>query len=444
MSVPTAPAPAGFNPGFNTATAHRPDLVVRAASPADVVDAVRSARETGRKVAVVATGHGAGPTGPGTVLVDTSGLADVSIDPVARTATVGAGATWQQVLDAAAPFGLGGLAGSSPGVGVVGYTLGGGLGPVARTFGLAVDHVLALDVVTADGAARRVDATTEPELFWAIRGGGAAFGLVTGLTMGLVGVRELYGGGLWFSADVARTVLHAWRDWAATLPDSVTTSLARLNLPPAPELPEPLRGRPVVHVRVAHVGDPAEGERLVAPLRAAATPLLDGLGVLPYAALGAVHADPTSPMPVHERGTLLADLPPAAVEAFADVTSPAAGLPIVMAELRLLGGAVGRAPAVPSAAAGRDAAFTLYSLGVLAPPIADAVPGAVDAVLDRLGPWSTGGAMPNFAGPPDAVASTRVRRAFGPDTVARLDALRAALDPRDLFAPAARWTGARS
>src|SRR5690349_15962393 len=119
MSVPTAPAPAGFN----TATAHRPDLVVRATAPSDVVDAVRLARTTGRTVAVVATGHGAGPTGPGTVLVDTAGLSGVSIDPVAGTATVGAGATWQQVLDAAAPFGLGGLAGSAPGVGVVGYTL---------------------------------------------------------------------------------------------------------------------------------------------------------------------------------------------------------------------------------------------------------------------------------------------------------------------------------
>ncbi|MCO1653747.1 FAD-binding oxidoreductase [Pseudonocardia humida] len=444
MSVPTVPAAAGIDPGFNTSTPHHPDLVVRATAPADVVAAVRLARETGRTVAVRATGHGAGPTGPGTILVDTAGLADVSIDPVARTATVGAGATWQQVLDAAAPFGLGGLAGSAPGVGVVGYTLGGGLGPVARTFGLAADHVLALDVVTADGGFRRVDAVGDPELFWAIRGGGAAFGLVTGLTMGLVGIREVYGGGLWFSADVARTVLRAWRDWTATLPASTSSSLARLNLPSAPELPEPLRGRPVVHVRVAHVGDPAQGQRLVAPLRAAATPLLDGLGVLPYAALGAIHADPTTPMPVHERGVLLAALPPAAVEAFADVTSVATGLPIAAAELRLLGGAVGGPPAVPSAAPGRDAAFTLHALGVLAPPIADAVPAAVDAVLARLEPWSTGGAMPNFAGPPDAVAGARIRRAFGPDALARLDALRAALDPRGLFAPAARWTAARS
>jgi hypothetical protein len=423
---------------FNLATAHHPDLVVRAAAVADVSATVRYAARTGRRIAVQATGHGAAAVGPGTILLLTGDLDDVRVDPDAGTAAVGAGTRWQQVLDAAAPYGLGGLCGSAPGVGVVGYTLGGGLGPVARSFGLAADRVRSVDLVGADGDLRRIDADSDPDLFWALRGGGGAFGVAVGMEFELVPVTALYAGGLWFPADVARRVLHGWRSWAATLPESVTTSVARLNLPPAPELPEPLRGRAVVHVRFAHVGDLGEGERLAAPLRALAPPLLDTLGALPYAALGAIHADPTEPMPVCEQGVLLADLPPAAVEAFADVTAPSAGLPVMLTELRLLGGAVARTPEVPDAIGPRSAAFHLQVIGVLAPPIAAAVPGAVQTVVERMVPWATGGAWPNFAGGVDGVAGARVRRGYGAG-IERLDALRRERDPQGMFAPQARW-----
>jgi FAD/FMN-containing dehydrogenase len=425
---------------FNLATQHRPELVLVAADAADVAAAVRLAARTGRRVAVQATGHGAAAAGPGTILVSTRELTDLSIDPDRRTATLGAGVRWQQVLDAAAPHGLAALAGSSPGVGAVGYTLGGGLSPVGRTFGFAADHVRSFEVVSAAGELLSVDADSHPDLFWALRGGGAAFGLVTAMTIDLFPVRTLYAGGLFFSAEVARTVVHRWRDWTRDLPETVSTSIARLDLPPAPELPEPLRGRSVVHVRFAFVGDAAEGARLLAPVRAAATPLLDTVGELPFAALGAVHADPVDPLPAMERGSLLADLPPAAVEAFVDVTSPATGLPIMAAELRLLGGALGRPPAVANAVGGRSAAYSLLAIGVPVPPIAALVPEALETVVARLAPWSTGGALVNFAGGTDRVAVERVRQAFGAETWARLVALRAATDPDGVLSPAARWS----
>jgi FAD/FMN-containing dehydrogenase len=440
--APGAPGYADALAGYNLATAHRPDYVVRAADARDVVATVGYARETGRRLAVQATGHGALAAGPGTVLILTVDLDGLDLDPQARTATVGAGVRWQQVLDAAAPHGLAGLCGSSPGVGVVGYTLGGGLSPLGRTFGWSADHVRSIEVVTPDGVLRTVDAEHDPDLFWALRGGGAAFGIVTAMTIDLPEVPALYAGGVFVDATTADVpgLLRSWRDWAETLPETANTSVARLNLPDLPELPEPLRGRAALHLRFAFVGDAAEGERLVAPMRAALpAPLLDAIGPLPVPAFGAVHADPVDPMPFVDRGVLLAGLPDAALDAFAEITSPAAGLPFVLTEIRLMGGAFARTPATPNAVAGRTAPYFLDAVGMLAPPIAEHVPGALAAIVERMLPWSTGGTSVNIAGGVDPEANERLRAGFGPETVARLDALRAAVDPDGMLDPAARW-----
>ncbi|GAA2873914.1 FAD-binding oxidoreductase [Pseudonocardia halophobica] len=441
--APGDPGYADAAAGYNLATEHRPDHVVRAADAQDVVATVGYARETGRRVAVQATGHGAAPAGPGTVLLVTADLDALTVDPAARTATLGAGVRWQQVLDAAAPHGLGGLCGSSPGAGVVGYTLGGGLSPIGRTFGWAADNVRSIEVVTPDGVLRTVDADHDPDLFWALRGGGAAFGIVTAMTIDLVEVPELYAGGIFVDATTADVpgLLRTWRDWAEALPETAGPSVARLNLPDLPMLPEPLRGKAVVHIRFAFVGDAAEGERLIAPLRAALPePLLDTVGPLPVPAFAAIHADPVDPMPFVDRGVMLAELPDAALDAFAEVTSPAAGLPFVLSEIRLLGAAFARPPAVPNAVAGRTAPYFLDSVGMLVPPIAEHVPGALATIVERLLPWSTGGTTTNIAGGVDPEAVERLRAGFGPETVARLDALRAEVDPDGLLDPAARWT----
>jgi len=441
--------------GFNLALVHRPALVVRAASPEDVARAVRAAAGHGLGVGVRSTGHSAAPTGPADVLLDVSALDGLEVDPVARTATVGPGTSWRAVLDAGAPHGLGGLCGSSPHVGVVGYTLGGGLGPLARTFGFAADHVRSLDVVTPDGSLVTASPDRHADLFWALRGGGGAFGVVTSLTFDLFPLRTVHAGTVWFDAADAARVVHRWRELVRDLPESVTTSVARMNLPPLPDLPEPLRGRAVLVVRyVRHLGDDGRdgdtgeapdgggmvgeaADGLVDALRAVAPPLLDTVGDLPYARIGEIHADPEDPMPFVERGGQLRELTADAVDAFLAAVPP--GSPVAMAEIRLLGGAVARPAAVPNAVAGRDAACTLFvgSLGApLGPPDAAA---HVQAVHDALRPWATGGSLLNFAGPRDAVSAQLMRTSFGPGTYERLVAMRRRLDPLGVLAPSSRW-----
>ncbi|MFE3103664.1 FAD-binding oxidoreductase [Nocardia tengchongensis] len=421
--------------GFNAATDHRAAAIVAASSAADVAAAVRAAVQSGYTVAVQATGHGAADAPTDSILIDTSGLDEVSIDHEHRTATVGAGARWQQVLDAAAPFGLAGLAGSAPAVGVIGYTLGGGLGPIARTHGFAADHVTAMEVVTADATLRRVTPDSEPELFRALLGGGAALGIVTQMTFRLFPIATLYAGGLTYRIEDAPSVLRAWRNWVATAPESVSSSVAILNLPPLPEIPEPLRGATVLHLRYAHVGDPADGAALLAPLRPLAVPLLDTVAEMPYAALASIHNDPIDPMPARDRGTLLRELPDAAIDA---LIAAAARQPIGMAEIRALGGALAREPLSLNTIAGRHAPFQLFAVGVLAPPIAAVVPAVLDAVAAALAPWSLNAATPNFGlyahdGSADTLAAwTEPQRE-------RLVAARRRYDPTGVFAPAARW-----
>ncbi|WP_197023641.1 FAD-binding oxidoreductase [Rhodococcus sp. UNC363MFTsu5.1] len=437
-----APGSGGFDlsvAGFNTVTVHRPAAVLVASSAADVAAAVGIAAAAGMSVAVQSTGHGAAPTGPETILINTRLLDSIVIDQQARTATVGAGVRWQQVLDAASPHGLAGLCGSGTEVGVVGYTLGGGIGPVARTFGFAADHVTEIEVVTADGQLRRVSETSEPDLFWALRGGGAAFGIVTQITFRLFPVQTVHAGGMFFDFLDAPRVLHGWRDWVHRIPESVSSSVAVVNFPPLPALPEALRGRTVLHVRFAHVSETEDGEALLAPLRDLAEPIIDTVTEIMYADLGSIHADPTDPMPGAERSLLLRELPVEAIDEFLATVGPAGGLPLVLAEIRAMGGALARGAEVPNAVAGRDAAFSLFAVGVLAPPIADVVPGALESVLAAMEPWGTGGALVNFAGGAEGAPADRVRAAWGPQELRRLSEIRDRFDPSRLFGAAARW-----
>ncbi|MGY1744820.1 FAD-binding oxidoreductase [Blastococcus sp. SYSU D00695] len=415
---------------FTTTHTPAPAVVVGATCAADVAAAVRWAAERGLSVAVQATGHGLVSALTGAVLVTTSRMDEVHVDPAARTARVGAGARWRAVIDAAAPHGLAPLSGSSSQVGVVGYTLGGGLGPLARRYGFAADAVRRAELVTGDGEVRTVDAASDPELFWALRGGKGSFGVVTALEFDLVPVARLYGGGVFFPGSAAAALLHAYREWAPGLPEETTTSIAVLRLPPDPALPEPLRGQTVVHLRVAHLGDAEEGAALVAPMRAVAPALLDGLGEMPFAAVDAIHMDPTAPMPTYDRGTLLRELTADTVDAVLAAAGPDVEVPLVMVELRQLGGAVGRPAAVPNAVAGRDAAFSCWVLGPMFPPVAGIVPGVVDAVAGALAPWSTGRALLNFAG---SLTAAQVGGLWDEADRQRLLAVKRRVDPAGLF-----------
>lgn len=416
---------------FNVAVVHRPAVVVGATSAQDVAATVRWAAAQGLSVAAQATGHGPVHAVDG-VLVTTRRMSAVVVDPQERTATFDAGTRWSDVLERSAPYGLAPLVGSSSGVGAVGYTLGGGMGLLARRHGFAADHVRSLQIVTADGVVRHVDADNEPDLFWAVRGGKGNFGVVTSMTVDLFPVATLWGGPVFYAADDARAVLHAFRTWSAALPDEATASVALMRFPPIEEVPEPLRGRFAVHLRYAHCGDPIEAERVLAPMLEVAAPVMSLLGPIPATGTDVVHQDPKDPMPVHEGSRLLAELPAEAVDLLLAVAGPQHDLPVPMVELRLMGGALARQAAVPNAVAGRGAAYCLFAVGVLAPGLEDVTPAVVSGITTAMSAWGTEETLVNFLGGADATPEG-VQRAWAPAARERLLAVKQAYDPANLF-----------
>ncbi|MGY1690732.1 hypothetical protein [Geodermatophilus sp. SYSU D01105] len=283
-------------------------------------------------------------------------------------------------------------------------------------------------MVTRGGEVRDVDATGDPELFWGLRGGRGGLGVVTAATVDLLPLATLYGGALFFGADDAAAVLRGCADWLAADPvaDALTTSVAIIRYPPLDALPALLRGRFVVHLRVAFAGPAAEGERLVAPLRALGTPFLDTVAEMPYARIGTIHDDPVEPVAAASGGLLLRTLDGDAVETLLDVAGPAVEVPLSLVELRHMGGALARSPVPADAVTGRDAAMGLW---VVSAPVAEATPAAlaevavpVRGVLDALAPWSTGGTQVNFLG--SVNTAEEYERSWPPDVGARLAALR--------------------
>jgi FAD/FMN-containing dehydrogenase len=410
--------------GFNLTVDHRPELVVGATGPDDVAAAVGYAAARGLAVGVLTTGHGPAVPADGQVLVNTRRMDGVAVDPAARTARVGGGVRWQQVLPLTAPHGLAPLNGSSPNVGVAGYTLGGGVGPLGRSYGFAADRVRAVDIVTADGRLRQVTADREPELFWAVRGGKGNFGVVVGLEFELVPVARLYGGALTFPPEAAADMLHAWSRWAPTVPEQMSSSVLLVTVPPE-------HGGYIASVRIAYTGTADEGERLVRPLRDAGTPTLDTLGELPYAEVGSIYNDPTEPAAAYDSNSSLRTFDEGAADTLLSLVGPEAGSPLVV-ELRQLGGAYTRPPAVPSAVGGRDAGYALFAAGLLEPGQEDAMRGAHDALHEAMRPWATGGSTLNFYGPRDA-GPDRVKLTFAAADYARLAEVKATYDPDNMF-----------
>jgi FAD/FMN-containing dehydrogenase len=424
------PAAAAEAAAFNTAVTHRPAVVVAAAGAGDVAAAVRYAGDVGLPVAVQATGHGAAAPSEGAVLVSTRHLQGVRIDPVARRARVEAGVRWRSVIDAAVPHGLAPLSGSSSGVGVVGYTLGGGMGHLARRHGFAADHVRAVELVTADGGLTTVTAESDPDLFWAVRGGQSSFGIATGLEFDLVPVPAFFGGALMYTGPAVEDVLHAWAAWSPTMPEEVTTSVALLRLPTVDEVPLPLRGVVSLAVRFGFTGSVEQGEALLAPMRRVAAPVLDSVGAMSYAAVDGIHMDPTDPMPAVARGGLLRALPDDAVERLLAAAGPDVEVPLAVAELRLMGGALSRPAPVPNAVAGREGAFALTVIAPAPPPLLEVAPVVTSAVVDALAPWSTGTSLVNFSGNADAGAKDI---AWTPEALDRLRRVKQTVDPRTVF-----------
>ena len=408
---------------WNVAVPVRPAAVLAAFDAQDVVEAVQFAARHGIRVTPQATGHGPMADLTTDLLVITKELDEVVVHPEGW-ARVGAGVKWLAVVEAAAPYGLAPLSGSITDVGIVGYTTGGGLGPMARTYGLASDKVRAIEVVTGDGELRRVTPTEHPELFFALRGGKGMLGIVTAIEFDLVQQPRFYGGSLWFDGADAPAVIEAWRAWSADLPEAGTTSFALFQLPDMEGVPPMLAGRLTLSVRFVWTGPAIEGERWFAAMRAAAPVIIDDVAEKPYAAIDSVHTDPLDPTPAHEAGQVLTDFPAEAASALLALTGPGTVSPQILVEVRQLGGAYARPGEHPSAFASRCAAYSLLVVGIAG------IPGVEDhgaAVLDAMAPWVGGHRLPNFTFTPeeyldayDEVTLARLRRArrtYDPDGV---------------------------
>ncbi|AQZ69927.1 Mitomycin radical oxidase [[Actinomadura] parvosata subsp. kistnae] len=427
------------DPGFEEACSgwlltveHRPAVIVVAADAADVVTAVRFAARTGRPIAVQSTGHGKSVPADGAVFIATNELRELRVDAAARTARIGAGLRWGEVLAGTAEHGLVPLCGSSGEVGVMGFLTGGGLPLAARTYGFAADHVRSLDLVTADGRLRTVSPAQEPDLFWAVRGGKSNFGVVVAAEIELLPLRTIYGGTLTYGAeDPARAahVLRSYLAWTKDQPDEMSSSVTLMRLPDVPQLPEEFRGRSLMQIRVVLMGDDASA---VEPLRAL-EPERDTCAAMPYTEITGIYQDPKNPVSAHLRSALLHELDDEAVAELVSLIDPSApGGSSPGIELRQLGGALNRAPRRPHAVSTQGAAFHLW-LRVPAPPgQAVAARETADEVLERLRPWDTGAMLPGFLFDPDA-APDRVRRAYTEADHRRLAALKAVHDPDDLF-----------
>ncbi|MHA6798812.1 FAD-binding oxidoreductase [Bounagaea algeriensis] len=404
-------------------------MVVEAADEQDVRTVVEFATTRGMPVAVQATGHGRSSAMHGGVLISTRRMCGVDVDPQAETAWVEAGASWQHVIDAATVHGLAPLSGSLPGVGAVSYTLGGGVGLLARRYGFAADHVHRLEVATPDGRLRRVTATDEPHLFWALRGGGGNFGVVTGMEIALMPVARLYGGCLFVDLAQVPNVLHAWREWTDSVPDEMTSAVSVIPFPDLPMVPEPMRGRHVAQLQISYAGPAEQGQQLVEPLRALGPLLQDTLRELSYSESGAVFDEPDQPSGYRGTSLLLDDLDPQELSTLVHQVGPSASSSCVVG-LRHLGGALARPPQTPNALGHRDASYSLGLLSLTETSETGSVTALHDQLLAEFAPHALGRSLNFTFGPLD---HQRVRTAFEPADYQRLAQLKAEHDPHGLL-----------
>jgi len=416
---------------WNLAVDQHPAAVALPTCAQDIVDAVRFARAHGLRVAAQGTGHNAGPLGSldSTVLIKPTAMRRVTVDPDAAVARAEAGALSQDVTEAAAEHGLAWLSGTSPDVGVVGYTIGGGIGWLGRTYGLAANNVEAFEVVTADGRIVRADARSEPDLFWALRGGGGSFGVVTAIELRLLPITEVYAGQLWWPATKAATVLQAWRELTrGDLPDAFTSAARLMHFPQIPAVPEHLRGRSFAIVFVNHVGPRTEAEGLLAPLRAL-RPDTDTIERIPAKALGQLHMDPQQPTAAVGDALLLARLPGDAVEAFVRAAGAEADTPPLWAELTHIGGEMKRPHPANGALAALDAEYQLAAgAPAPSPEAASAGERSVAAVSTAMQPWAARQMYLNLA------PTSRDPAGFwSPRAYERLRRIKTAVDPDDLI-----------
>jgi FAD/FMN-containing dehydrogenase len=414
---------------WNLAADQRPSAVAFAESGDDIAAVVRFAAENGLRVSGQATGHGAVALGSleDAILIKTERMRGIEIDAGAQRARVEAGVLSVELAEAAQQHGLSGLPGSSPDVGVAGYHLGGGLSWFGRQYGFACNRLRAIELVTADGETRTVDAENEPDLFWALRGGGGDFAVVIALHINLVPVADAYAGAFIFPGAVGAEAVRIWRDWAAGVGENVTSVVRFLRPPDIPDVPEPLRGTPLLTIDGACIGSREEGEAAFAPLLEIGEPMMNTFDQVPPAALCRIHMDPEQPVPGLGHHRVLRELPDEAIEVFASLAGPDSGTPLLLTEIRQLGGALARPDENGGALSHLDAGFAMFGIGMpMTPELGEAIEAHHDRLHEAMEPWAADGGYFNFAERPcdaDAILPADVcarladvKRQYDPDS----------------------------
>ena len=415
--------------GFNTATVHSPDVVVVAQSASDVVEAIRYAGHLYYTVRAQCTGHGAHEPIQDGMLITTRDLKNLSIEPEMRIATIGAGVRWGAVITEAAKYGLAPITGSSPNVGVVGFLLGGGVGPLARSHGFGSDYVQSFTVATGAGELVQANINENPDLYWALRGGKHGLGIVTEVKVRLVELEKVYGGSLFYDEDNIETALRAWVAWTATADPLATTSVLIANFPPLDILPPPLRGRRLLNLRFAYPGDMELGAELAAPLYSFAPVYMGSIEELPADKIARIHNDPTTPGPSWVRGMMLTPIDQDFATVLLKAIGKGANAPFMALEVRHIGEATKHDVPEGSAVGGRGAHFTLGALATNPAVFENEVPTSVAALFDALKTWAYPETNINFVGHngPYFVQTSSI------ETFAKLDTVRKQYDPDGLF-----------
>jgi FAD binding domain/Berberine and berberine like len=419
---------------WNLNAEQRPAIVVMAQNASDVLEAVRFARVAQMGVGVMATGHGVGTSCNGGLLVNTSRMRRVNINPISRTAQVEAGALWKDLIPQGEYYGLTGLVGSASHIGIVGYTMGGGFGWLGRRYGLNSSSVTEAEIVTSDGELLRLSDTQNADLFWGLKGGGGNFGIVTSLEFRLYPLQTVYGGAVYYPVEAASEVLTRYAQWSAELPDEMTTAIGFMNIPPRPILPKPLQGKSVIVVKGCYCGQKLEdGEALFKSMREGfGEPIMDTFKELPVAAMDAISTDPVDPMGVIQHAEMLHDLTPEAIDALVRVAGAGSGSPLIMLEVRQLGGALSRSPEQLYPMGSGTARFSINAIGAtVTPQMALAVNAHLTRVVEVIRPFQTGEVFLNFM--EEDPSEARVRAAYPPEDWKRLVALKDEYDPGNLF-----------
>jgi len=409
-----------------------PALLVRCTGAADVIAAVGFARSNDLTIAVRGGGHSiAGfSTVDDGIVIDLSPMRSVTVDPVARRATVGGGAVWADVDHETQAHALATTGGLISTTGVAGLTLGGGIGWLMRRYGLACDNLIGADVVTADGRLVHASESENADLLWGLRGGGGNFGIVTQFELELHPVGPIvYGGPVFYPADAAHDLLRAFRDWAPSAPEDVTAVVNLTSAPPLPVIPEQWHGKKVAAFVAASAGALDEAPGLVAPIRSVAPPIADLLGPIPYQRLQAL-LDPLFPKGIHAyfKATNLAKLDDELIDVLCDRHLHTPG-PQCEIHVHQMGGAVARVADGGTAFPERSMPFVLNGVATWHDPeVGSAHREWSRAVVVEASEASTGRAYVNYLGD-----GGTARTAYGEETYRRLVSLKDAYDPTNLF-----------